>query len=66
MQIQATTSGMKSASTEQLRDHIIETDAKFQRMPASLRKNSMGRWTSNRAAIVREIARREGFNTASI
>jgi hypothetical protein len=66
MQIKATASGMKSVSTEQLRDHIVATDAKFQRMPASLRRNSMDRWTSNRIAIVREIARRDGFNTTSI
>ena len=59
MQIQATASGMKSVSTEQLREHVISIDAKFDRMPASLRRNSMDRWTSNRAAIIREIARRE-------
>ena len=59
MQIKATATGMKLVSTEQLRQHIVATDAKFDRMPASLRRNSMDRWTSNRAAIIREIARRE-------
>ena len=63
MQIKATASGMKDCSTQQLRDHVISVDAKFHRMPASLRRNSMDRWTSNRAAIIREIARRE--STAS-
>jgi hypothetical protein len=50
---------MKDCNTQQLRDHVISVDAKFDRMPASLRRNSMDRWTSNRAAIIREIARRE-------
>ena len=59
MQIKATASGMKDFNTQQLRDHVASVDAKFNRMPASLRRNSMDRWTSNRAAIIREIARRE-------
>ena len=59
MQIKATASGMKDFNTQQLRDHVISVDAKFDRMPTSLRRNSMDRWTSNRAAIIREIARRE-------
>ena len=63
MQIKATASGMKDCNTQQLRDHVVSVDAKFDRMPASLRRNSMDRWTSNRAAIIREIARRE--STAS-
>ena len=59
MQIKATASGMKDCTTQELRDHVKSVDAKFDRMPASLRRNSMDRWTSNRAAIIREIARRE-------
>ena len=59
MQIKATASGMKDFNTQQLRDHVASVDARFNRMPASLRRNSMDRWTSNRAAIIREIARRE-------
>ena len=57
--IKATATGMKPFTCEELRQHIVATDAKFDRMPASLRRNSMDRWTSNRAAIIREIARRE-------
>ena len=59
MQIKATASGMKDCSTQQLRDHVTSVDAKFNRMPASLRRNSMNRWNSNKAAIIREISRRE-------
>jgi hypothetical protein len=59
MQIKATASGMKSVSTQQLIEHVISVDAKFDRMPASLRRNNMARWTSNKEAIIREIARRE-------
>lgn len=59
MQIKATASGMKDCNTQQLRDHVISVDVKFDRMPASLRRNSINRWTSNKAAIIREIARRE-------
>jgi hypothetical protein len=66
MLIRATAKGMKDCTTQDLRDHVQAVDAKFQRMPASLRRNSMNRWTSNRSAIVREIVRREGINKSAI
>lgn len=65
MMIKATTIGMRPFSTDELTRHIVATDAKFQKMPASLRRYSMESWTNNRAAIVREIAKREGLNTTN-
>ena len=62
MEIKATATGMKPFSTEELRQHVIAVDAKFQKMPASLRRNSMQQWPNNRGAILREIVRREGLN----
>jgi hypothetical protein len=59
MEIKATASGMEPFSTEELRQHVIAVDAKFQKMPASLRRNSMQQWPNNRGAILREIVRRE-------
>jgi hypothetical protein len=59
MMIKATATGMKPFTTEELRQHIVATDAKFQKMPASLRRNSMESWPNSRAAIVREIQKRE-------
>ena len=63
MMIKATATGMKHFSTEELRQHVIAVDAKFQKMPASLRRNSMQQWPNHKGAIVREIAKREGFAT---
>jgi hypothetical protein len=63
MMIKATAIGMKPFTCEQLRQHIVATDAKFQKMPASLRRNSMQQWPNHKGAIVREIAKREGFAT---
>ena len=57
--IKATVSGMKPFTCEELRQHIVQTDAKFQKMPASLRRNSMEQWPNHKSAIVREIQRRE-------
>ena len=62
MEIKATATGMKPFTCEQLRQHIVATDAKFAKMPASLRRNSMQQWPNNRGAILREIVRREGLN----
>ncbi len=59
MMIKATVSGMKKFTCQELRQHIVATDAKFERMPASLRRNSMEQWPNNKGAIVREIQRRE-------
>ncbi len=59
MMIKATATGMKTFTCEQLRQHIVATDAKFVGMPASLRRNSMESWPNSRAAIVREIQKRE-------
>ena len=59
MMIKATASGMKNFTCQELRQHIVATDAKFERMPASLRRNSMEQWPNHKSAIVREIQRRE-------
>jgi hypothetical protein len=57
---------MEPFSTEELRQHVLATDTKYNRMPPTLRRYSMEQWPNNRVAFVREILRREGFNTAAI
>ena len=58
MEIKATEHGMKSFTTQELRDHVIAVDAKRAKS-RFLRNSNWHRWPSNREAIVREIAKRE-------
>jgi len=54
----ATKSGMSEYTTQELLDYVERTDAKQAKAPAIIRRTSFQRWTSNRSAILREVAAR--------
>ena len=60
MQIKATQADMKSFTTQQLLDHVIAVDAKLEKAPNFIQRTNYARWISNKQAIVREIAKRDG------
>ena len=61
--MRATREGMKGYTIEQLTAFVENTDAKYKKAPAFIRRTSYERWKSNSAAICAEIQIRLLNNT---
>jgi len=56
--MKAVKSEMVKYTKNQLLDYVERTNAKYNKAPAFIKRTSYARWSSNRAAIIREISNR--------
>jgi len=56
--MKATLSGMKSYTTDELISYVSRTQEKYNKAPSFIKRTSYQGWINTKAAIIREIERR--------